>query len=102
MSAERPAVLQSRVGFGITMAASSLKLVRCWFQTKPTFEETNPCMIRVGVTRTTAGSVILRIPVGAAVSDIARSALAIPVLDDTTIDITPVTTLTAEDIVVLG
>ena len=45
---------------------------------------------------------ILRIPVGAAVSDIARSALAIPVLDDTTIDITPVTTLTAEDIVVLG
>lgn len=64
--------------------------------------ETSAGVFTVSVTPTTAGTLILRIPTGASITDVAGNALAVPTQDDTTITVTPVTTLVAGDIVVLG
>jgi hypothetical protein len=64
--------------------------------------ETSAGVFTVSVTPTTAGTLILRIPTGATITDIAGNPLAVPTQDDTTITVTPVTTLVAGDIVVLG
>jgi hypothetical protein len=64
--------------------------------------ETSAGVFTVVVNPSTAGTLRLRIPSGAVIADLAGNALTVPVLDDTTIDITPVTTLVAGDIVVLG
>jgi hypothetical protein len=64
--------------------------------------ETTPGVLTVSVTATTAGTLILRLPSGATITDVAGNALAVPVQDDTTITVTPVTTLVAGDIAVIG
>lgn len=64
--------------------------------------ETTDGVFSVTVTPTSAGTLRLRIPTGASITDVAGNALAVPVEDDTTITVTPVTTLVAGDIVVIG
>lgn len=64
--------------------------------------ETTDGVFSVTVTPTSAGTLRLRIPTGASITDVAGNVLAVPVEDDTTITVTPVTTLVAGDIVVIG
>lgn len=67
-----------------------------------TITETSAGVFTVSVTPTTAGTLILRIPAGASITDVAGNALSVPVQDDTTITVQPVTVLGSGDIVVLG
>jgi hypothetical protein len=62
----------------------------------------SPGVVTVLVTPTSAGSLQLRIPEGATILDLANNALVPPVLDDTTLTVNPVTTLTAGDIAFTG
>ena len=64
--------------------------------------ETTAGVLTVSVTPSTAGTLILRLPSGATITDVAGNPLTVPVQDDTTITVTPVTTLVAGDIVVIG
>ncbi len=64
--------------------------------------EPTPGTLSVVVTPTSGGTLQLRIPTGATIADVVGNALAVPVLDDTTINITAVTTLTAGDIAFTG
>jgi hypothetical protein len=64
--------------------------------------ESSPGVVSVVVTPTSAGTMILRIPTGATIDDVAGNRLTPPVQDDTTIAVTPVTELGPGDIAVIG
>ncbi|MCY3006210.1 MAG: Ig-like domain-containing protein [Planctomycetota bacterium] len=64
--------------------------------------EPSPGVFTVIVTPTSAGTLRLRIPTGAIIKDIAGNNAAVPVDDDQTITVTPITPLGPGDIVVLG
>lgn len=67
-----------------------------------TIAEPNPGVVTVVVTPTSTGTLQLRIPTGAIISDTSGNDLVPPVVDDTTITINAVTTLTAGDIAFTG
>ncbi|MFN9222255.1 MAG: beta strand repeat-containing protein [Planctomyces sp.] len=67
-----------------------------------TITEPSPGVFSVTVTPRSSGSLQLRIPVGADITDISGNQLAPPVTDDTTITVNSVTTLTAGDIAFTG
>ena len=56
----------------------------------------------VAVVPSTVGTVILRIPSGAVISDVFGNALSVPFSDDTTITVNAITSLTAGDIAFTG
>ena len=64
--------------------------------------EPSPGVFTVILTPTSAGTLLLRIPSGAIIKDIAGNNAAVPVDDDQTITVTPITPLGPGDIVVLG
>jgi Bacterial Ig-like domain len=64
--------------------------------------EPSPGVFTVVVTPTSAGTLRLRIPAGAIIKDIAGNNATVPVEDDQTITVTPITPLGPGDIVVLG
>lgn len=64
--------------------------------------EPSPGVFTVVVTPTSAGTLLLRIPSGAIIKDIAGNNATVPVDDDQTITVTPITPLGLGDIVVLG
>lgn len=64
--------------------------------------EPSPGVFTVVVTPTSAGTLRLRIPSGAIIKDIAGNNATVPVEDDQTITVTPITPLGPGDIVVLG
>ncbi len=67
-----------------------------------TIAEPSPGVVTIVVTATSTGTLQLRIPVGATILDPSGNALAPPVVDDTTITVNGVTTLTAGDIAFTG
>ena len=67
-----------------------------------TITEPSPGVFSVTVTPRSSGSLQLRIPVGADITDVSGNQLAPPVTDDTTITVNSVTTLTAGDIAFTG
>lgn len=64
--------------------------------------ESSPGVVSIVVTPTSAGTLILRIPTGATIDDVAGNRLTPPVQDDTTISISAVTELGPGDIAVIG
>jgi YDG domain/Dockerin type I domain len=67
-----------------------------------TIAETSPGIFSVQVTPTTVGSLVLRIPTGAVIQDVAGNSLVVPVLDNDTItvtaaDTTPPTVISIDD-----
>ena len=64
--------------------------------------ESSPGVFSVVITPTTGGTLKLRIPEGALITDVAGNPLSVPVEDDETITVNPVTSLRAGSIVVLG
>ena len=64
--------------------------------------EPSPGVFNVVVTPTSGGTLRLLIPTGAIIKDIAGNNAALPVEDDQTITVTPITPLGPGDIVVLG
>ena len=63
---------------------------------------TSTSVYSVVVTPTSSGTLILRLPVGALISDVAGNEFVPPVDDDQTITVTPITNLKSGDVVVLG
>ncbi len=56
----------------------------------------------VQITPRTTGTVLLSIPTGAVISDLSGNSLSVPVQDDTTVNVTAITALTAGDIAFTG
>ena len=67
-----------------------------------TIAEPNPGVVTVVVTPTSTGTLQLRIPTGAIISDTSGNNLVPPLTDDTIINVNAVTTLTAGDIAFTG